>query len=369
MGLTYANFVDYSRLDPVKKRALEVFSSTLTNPKRLNITVAPLGETSAVLDFLDYDFMLAFNIEGLGTKNLIADEMYSQAKRKGENAAHYYRYIGQDAMAMAITDLIAVAADPIAYVDAIASGNSQWFDDIERSEELIKGYKVAADLAGCAIPQGETPTLPGIVFPETLDLVGSSVGIIRPKTRFTIGQKIVDGDAIYGISSGGICSNGVSKARAIAERLPDRFFTRLPNDKTLGEELLKPTPIYAKLIMEMFEAGLDLHYISPITGHGWRKIARARFPFTYRIEKVPDPPLIFSLLTKWGAAQGFNVSDHENYQVWNMGVFLVLIASSRLEEAIEDISTRHGADFYKLGYVQKGVRQVIITPIDLTYKV
>jgi phosphoribosylformylglycinamidine cyclo-ligase len=369
MGLTYAKFVDYSRLDPVKKRALEVFSSTLTNPKRLNVAVAPVGETSAVLDFLDYDFMLAFNIEGLGTKNLIADEMYNQAKRKGENSVHYYRYLGQDTMAMSITDLIAVGADPIAYVDAIASGSSQWFDDIERSEELINGYKIAADLAGCAIPQGETPTLPGIVFPETLDLVGSSVGIIRPKARFTMGQKIVPGDVIYGMSSRGICSNGVSKARAIAERLQDRYFTRLPNDNTLGEELLRPTPIYAKPVIKMFEAGLDLHYISPITGHGWRKIARARFPFTYIIENVPEPPLIFSLLTKWGTEFGFNVSENENYQVWNMGVFLILIAPSRLEEALRDICTRHGSDFFKLGHVEKGERQIIIKPIDVTYKV
>jgi phosphoribosylformylglycinamidine cyclo-ligase len=369
LGLTYTNFVDYSRLDPVKKRALEVFSSTLTNLKRLKINVAPLGETSAVLDFLEYDFMLAFNIEGLGTKNLIADEMYTRAKTmKVENSARYYRYLGQDALAMSITDLIAVGADPIAYVDAIASGSSQWFDDIERNEELIRGYKTAADLAGCAIPQGETPTLPGIVFPETLDLVGSSIGIIRPKTRFTLGQKIVAGDAIYGMSSGGICSNGISKARAITESLKDRYFTMLPSGLTLGEELLKPTPIYVKPIREMFESGVDLHYISPITGHGWRKIARARFPFVYIIENVPEPPVIFSLLKEWGTNLGFNMSRNENYQVWNMGIFITLIASSKSEEALRVICERHGVDFYKLGHVEKGERQVIIKPIDVTFR-
>lgn len=369
LGLRYSDLVDYGRLDPVKRMALEAFASTFKNPERMRIKVAPVGETSAVLDFLDYDFMLAFNIEDLGTKNLIADEMYRQAKRKGSgNAARYYRYIGQDTLAMSVTDLVAVGADPIVYADAIATGESKWFDDVERAKELLNGYRVAAEKAGCAIPQGETPTLSDIVFPETLDLVGSSVGMIKPKERFTYGQKIATGDAIYGLSSGGICANGVSKARAIAGKLNDGYFTKLPNGRTLGEELLTPTPIYARPIIEMFEAEVDLHYISPITGHGWRKMARARFPFTYTIDYVPEPPLVFSALIEQGKKLGFDVSDEENYQVWNMGVFIALIAPKEDEDKITRIGKKHGAEVYKLGRVEKGERQVVIKPKRIVYK-
>ncbi|MFH0897371.1 MAG: AIR synthase related protein, partial [Candidatus Bathyarchaeota archaeon] len=161
MGFRYSDLVDYSLLDPVKRKALKIFTSTLKNPERLRIRVAPSGETAAVLDLLDYDFMLAFNVEGLGTKNLIADEMYRKSKHvksgKGVDATRYYSFLGQDALAMSVTDLVAVGADPVAYADAIASGTSKWFDDAKRTEELLKGYKVAADKAGCAIPQGETP--------------------------------------------------------------------------------------------------------------------------------------------------------------------------------------------------------------------
>jgi len=369
MGIKYSDLVDYSKLDPAKRRALELFKSTFKHPERLRIRVMPVGETAAVLDFLDYDFMLAFNVEGLGTKNLIADSLYKELKDKIEiDARRYYRFLGQDAIAMSVTDLIAVGAEPIAYADIITSGDSKWFDDAKRVDELLYGYKVAADLAGLAIPQGETPTLPGIVNPATLDLAGSSVGIIRPKSRFIYGQKISEGDLIYGLPSGGICSNGISKARTIVEKLPEKYFTRLPNGKKLGEELLKPTPIYVRPITKMFEAGVGIHYISPITGHGWRKIARAKFPFTYVIENVPKPPLVLSSLIEYGREYGFDVSDYENYQVWNMGTFVVLIAPKKDEEKMLQVTEKYGIELQDLGRVEKGERQVIIKPKNIVYK-
>jgi phosphoribosylformylglycinamidine cyclo-ligase len=372
LGLKYSDLVDYSRLDPVKREALKIFASTFKNPERLRIRVAPSGETAAVLDFLDYDFMLAFNVEGLGTKNLIADEMYRISKRKkggkDVNAERYYRYLGQDALAMSVTDLVAVGADPIAYADAVASGDSRWFDDAKRVKELLEGYRVAAEKAGCAIPQGETPTLSGIVSPRTLELTGGSVGIIRPKERFTYGKNLVEGDIIYGISSGGICANGVSKARAIAEKLEKGYFTKLPSGQTLGETLLKPTPIHVRPIIEMLESGVSLHYISPITGHGWRKIARARFPFTYVVKEVPEPPPVFLSLIEWGRKLGFDVSDEENYQVWNMGVFIALIAARRDGDEIFRICEKHRAEAFELGHVEKGERQVVIDPKRVVYR-
>jgi len=373
MGTRYSNLVNYNKLNPVKRKALELFESTFKNSERLGIKVMPVGETAAVLDFLDYDFMLAFNVEGLGTKNLIADSLYKELGEKMEidkrfQAGKYYRFLGQDTIAMSVTDLVAVGATPIVYADMITSGDSGWFNDLERVNQLLYGYKVAADLAGVAIPQGETPTLPGIVNPETLDLAGSSVGIIKPKSRFTYGQKIVEGDVIYGLPSGGICANGVSKARKIAENLPEGYFTKLPNGRELGEELLTPTPIYIKPIIEMFEADVDIHYIPVITGHAWRKIARARFPFSYVIENVPEPPLVFSSLIEWGGQYGFDVSDYENYQVWNMGIFVCLIAPKKDEEKMLQVTKKYEIKLHELGYVKKGERQVIIKPKNIVYE-
>ena len=185
---------DYNRLDPVKRMAMHKFASTLSHPERMRIRVMPAGETAAVLDFIDYDFMLAFNVEGLGTKNLISDSMYEELKQKAEvgkkAAAKVYRTIGQDAVAMSVNDLLGVGADPICYGDFLTTGNDLWFTDLYRVDELLEGYKIAADIVGCAIPLGETPALPGVVNPETLVLEGASVGLIQPKDRFITGQKV-----------------------------------------------------------------------------------------------------------------------------------------------------------------------------------
>jgi phosphoribosylformylglycinamidine cyclo-ligase len=372
--MRYSDVVDYNILDPIKRKALELFQTTFaTIEDRLRIRVAPVGETAAVLDFLDYDFMLAFNVEGLGTKNVIADKIYQGIMEKKEiadkiKAKEAYRFIGQDTVAMSLIDLLAVGADPIAYGDLITAGDSKWFGDLERVDELLYGFKVAAELAGCAIPCGETPTLQNVVYPETLDLAGASVGIIKPKSRFMYGQKINAGDCIYGLPSGGICSNGVSKARTIAEILPEGYFTKLPNGKELGQELLTPTPIYVRPVIEMLDNGVDLHYIAPITGHGWKKIARARFPFTYVIENVPEPPIVFQALIEFGEKYDFDVSDEENYQVWNMGVFLVLIAPTEAEETIRQITEKNDIELYKLGYVDEGEKRIVIKPKSVIYK-
>ncbi len=369
----YSDVVDYNALDPVKRKAMDIFSTTLVHPERLRIRVAAGGGTAAVLDFLDYDFMLAFNVESLGTKNLVADAMYREIMAKTELAnkfqsGKFYSRLGQDVVAMAVTDIIAVGADPIAYADIIASGNSKWFADKERVNSLLEGYRAAADRTECAIPQGETPELPDLMTLDSLGLFGGAVGIIRPKTRFIDGHKIADGDVIYGFPSYGICANGVSKARKIVELLPESYFTRISDGRTLGEALLEPTPIWVRPIADLLEAGVDIHYISPITGHGWRKLSRAPFPFKYVVDSLPDPPEVFRFLIENGQRLGFDMSDRENYQVWNMGVFLTLIAPSSAEAVITNEMSKHGCNVHVLGHVEKGKREVIIKPKNITYE-
>ncbi|MDI6806329.1 MAG: AIR synthase-related protein [Candidatus Aenigmarchaeota archaeon] len=360
MTIRYSDFVNYSKLDPVKRMALELFEATLIYPERLGIKILPqtLGETAIGFDFSgigDTDFSVVTNVEGLGTKNLIADAMYKETKD-----AKVYTSPGQDAVAMSINDLVALGADPFAYSDMISCGASTWFDDLERTRELLMGYRIAADTAKIAIPQGETPELRGIINPDTLDLNGASIGLVRPKSRLVMEEKISENDVIYGLASSGIHANGLSKARKIAEKLHDGFFTKLQNGKTLGEELLTPTRIYARAIIEIFEDGVDVHYLQPITGHGWEKIARAKSSFTYRIENVPEPPLIFQQLIDYGKHYGFDVSNRENYHVWNMGVGYIIIAPSVSGNHIAMITKKHGIETYELGKVEKGPRQVIM---------
>ncbi|MCX6819130.1 MAG: AIR synthase related protein [Candidatus Aenigmarchaeota archaeon] len=378
-GIRYSDLVDYGKLDPVKKLAMEKFRSTLSNTERLRIRVMPVGETAAVLDFLDYDFMIAFNVEGLGTKNDIADQMYRELKEKARiakeiNAPGLYRFIGQDTATMSLMDLVSVGADPIVYGDFITAGNDNWFDDKERVDELLTGYRIAANVAGCAIPCGETPTLPDIVNPHTLVLEGASVGLIRPKERFSYGQKIKSGDVIYGLPTIGPNANGVSKIRRIANKLPERYFTKMPDGRTLGEAALVPTPVYVRPIIEMFDEA-ELHYVSPITGHAWEKVGRARFPFTYVIENPPVVPTVFQFLIEevkrinpyLPEKERFNVSDEENYYVWNMGTSVALIAPANSKTKMRQIAKKYKTELQELGYVKEGEKQVLIPWKNLRY--
>lgn len=372
-GIKYSDFVDYSRLDAVKRMALKMFEPTLVHPERLEIKIIPetLGTPAIAFDYSgigDNDYYPASNIEVLGTKILIADKMYGREDFLEDYTGiaakleirRLYRGLGQCVTAMSVNDMLAIGADTFSYFDAITCGDSEWFSkDYDRTRELLQGYRDAADIGKFAVPQGETSEQRGVVDPRTLHLVGSSLGLIRPKSRLITGSKIQEGDRIYGLESSGIHSNGLSKAMAIADKLKNGLFTDLGNGKTLGEELLTPTTIYSRPVIEMLDT-LYIHYLQPITGHGWEKIARARYPFTYVITQLPELPLIFRKLIEFGSAHGFDVSKRENYRTWNMRVGFVVIAPRSEYDLIRRIATNFGIDLYELGYVKKGPRRVIM---------
>ena len=368
--MKYSDYVDYSLLNPFKRLAIELFSSTFVHPERLGIKVVEetLGAAAVAFDFLDYDFMLGFNVEGLGTKSLIAEEMYAKI-RVGEevDGSKYYAGLGQDNMAMSINDLLSIGAVPFAYGDILSSGDSFYFDDKRRMETLLTGFREGADQARVAIPLGETPTLKDILYPDVMDLAGASVGIIKPKENLVDGSKVAEGDAIYGLASSGIHSNGVTLARKIVEGLPDRYFTQMDDGRTIGELLLTPTTIYVDPVVKMLEGGVDVHYLSPVTGHAFRKIMRPRRPFRYVIDHVPEPPLVFRELIRLSVEQGSGVSEYEAYQTWNMGVGYVVIAHDRYEAEITKICRAEGIACHRLGHLEEGDRQVEIIPKGLKY--
>lgn len=363
----YSDIVDYGKLDPVKRLAMELFAPTLRYTERLGIRIPFVGDTAAAFDtsgIPDVDFILTTNIEGLGTKNLIADEMWRDMKDPA-----LYSGLGIDNEAMSANDNTAAGADVFFYMDIIASGDDSWFEDHRRTEALLQGYRTGADQGMFAIPCGETPTLMGIVGSNTLDMAGASIGIVRPRSRLlTGGEKLMHGDRIFGLSSSGIHSNGVSKTRRIAGRLPDGYFTQLGNGKGLGREMLTPTCLYTRPLMDVFDAGVDVHYAQPITGHGWEKIMRAKRNFTYEIDNVPEPPMIFQQLIEFGMRNRFDVSHRENYYVWNMGVGFVVFAPSEYESSIRSACSKYGIEVYNLGTVVNGERKVWIKPLGVVFK-
>ena len=363
MGMKYSDIVDYDKLDPFKEECIRRFRDTLSHPNRLGISIVAesIGETAVAVDLGFGDCYLAFGVEGLGTKNMIAEAM-AEKREMGLDERTLFSGIGQDEMAMTLNDLCAIGATPILFEPIVATGDSDYLVDSERSAGLIDGFVRGAQIAHVAIPGGETPTLKGIVAPRTVDIAGGSLGIIRPRKRLTVGAGLTEDLAIYGIASSGIHSNGVSLARKIAEKQNGGYFTKLPSGRTLGEALLSPTVLYSPFVESLFDAGVDVRYIQPITGHGFAKVMRKRVPLRYVIDNLPQPQEEFTFLQQAGP-----VDDEEAYRVWNMSVGAVVMAPHADGDAVRRAGELNDLAIYELGHTEKGERSVVLTQKDITF--
>lgn len=354
---TYASTgVNYEAMDPFKRLAQLNARETSSNLERLGMKVveSSRGESAFVWDRGDH--YAAFVIEGLGTKNLVAD-----ATREITGKT-YYDQVAQDTVAMIINDLIVAGADPEVINMYVGSGTSEWFEDIERAEDLISGWKDACKIAGVSWGGGETPTLNG-VLKDTVDLGGSAVGIISSKNRLLIDSNLKEGDRIVLIKSSGVNTNGISLIIAIAKSLPQGYLTKLQNGKAFGKEVLTRINIYAKLIQDLLDSKIRLHYIANITGHGLRKIMRARHNFTYVIEKIIKPQEIFNFIQEKA-----NLSDYEMYKTFNMGMDYALFIDKSGVERAQEIIRKNGFTSIDAGFVQKGERKILIKPKNIIYK-
>lgn len=351
--VTYSSSgVDYKSIDPLKLLAQNL-AKTTTN-STVKVVSESWGETAFVWE--EGASYKAFCIESLGTKSLIADEM---RKITGKT---YYDLLAQDTVAMIINDLIAVGAKPQIINAYFAAGSSEWFADEKRAKDLTAGWAKACRMAGAIWGGGESPALTGIIHPDVGELAGAAVGMISPKERLTLGDKIKSGDAIILVESSGVHANGISLVRKIAQQLPDGYKTKLDNDNLFGEEVLIPTHIYARLVDGLFENNLDIHYLVNITGHGWRKLMRANRQFSYVINEVPPPPSIFNFIQEHCGS-----NEKDMYGTFNMGAgFAIYLPKDQVEKAQQIISD-HSLKSWNAGRVEEGEKQVVIKPKNINF--
>jgi len=355
--MKYSDFVDYSKIDPLKVLAQKAARKTAQNLYSTGFTEieASRGESAYVIDC--GNFYLASITECLGTKALVADAM---RKITGKT---YYDAIAQDTIGMAVNDIVTVGAKPVSIHAYWAAGSSEWFDDRQRTKDLVKGWKKACDLSGASWGGGETPALKGVVYPSAIDLAASCIGVVKPKKRLTLGDRLRAGDAIILFESSGIHANGLTMARKLADKLPKGYATKIANGGMYGEALLKPTIIYARVIQALFDNDINIHYIANITGHGWRKIMRHPAAFTYRITKVPPVSPVLKFMVDKGS-----VTVDEAYGSLNMGAGLAVYVPEKDLKQTLLISKKMGIKAYFAGKVEKGQKQVIIEPLKIVFK-
>lgn len=356
-SITYSQVGDdYSTKDPIKKLAQESAKETARNlTNNFQEVSQSRGESAYV--WKQGDVYMASVIEGLGTKNLVADQM------RGITGRTYYDVVAHDTIAYIINDLISVGAKPLAIHAYWAIEDNSWLDAEQRMKDLISGWKDACDLSGASWGGGETATDKGVIEKDTIDLAGSAVGYIGSEDRLITSQKINPGDRILLVKSSGINASGISLARAIAKRVPNGYGEKLSDGTSYGEAILTKCNIYAKLVQDLLDSDIDVHYISFISGHGLRKIMRARENFTYIVEKIFEPQQIFKFIQEHAG-----IDDNEMYQTYNMGQDYAIFVPPVDVEKAQKIISENGFESLDAGHIEKGERKVIIKPKNITFE-
>jgi phosphoribosylformylglycinamidine cyclo-ligase len=348
--------VDYELIDPLKVAAQRAAAATATHLSAHGFgeVQASRGESAYVVDV--GPFYLASIVECLGSKALVADEMALLTGRS------HYDAIAQDTIAMAINDLITVGATPLVVQAYWAAGGSDWFGDAQRAQSLVAGWKRACDLCQVAWGGGETPALAGIVEAGRIDLAASCTGLVNPKQRLSLGEKLGPGDAIVLLASSGIHANGLSLARKLVERLPLGYLTPVQAGLSYGEALLAPTLLYSPVTEALHRAGITTHYASNITGHGWRKLLRHPKPLRYRVHTLPEVPPVLSFVQ-----QHAQQNDQEAYGTLNMGAGFALFVPAEQAQRTVEIAQAHGIGATLAGVVEAGDKELLIEPLNLRF--
>src|SRR5713226_261007 len=338
--MTYARAgVDVSQVREAHKLLARRLESTFQTRKgKVGHPIFPIGHYAGLVD-LGQGRVLSLHTDSVGTKVLIAQMM-----RK-------YDTIGIDCVAMCANDLICTGAEPFSFLDYMAMSKPDRATVNEVAIGLVKGAKEA----GMAIIGGETAIVPELLADDGgFDLVGFAAGYCRKKDLI-LGDRVREGDALVGVASSGIHSNGLSLARKILLNKYDLKQTPTGLERSLGEELLEPTRIYVKPVREM-TGKIETHGIAHITGGGaFMKLERVvgQAKCGVDLDNLPEPPGIFRLIGRTG-----RISESEMYRTFNMGIGLVIVAPESETNRIIRIFRKHRTVAMRIGRVERkpGIR-------------
>ncbi len=262
--------------------------------------------------------------------------------------------VGIDCVAMCVNDVVCAGGEPLFFLDYIACGKNY----PEKIATIVSGVAEGCKQAGAALVGGETAEHPGLMPEEEYDLAGFAVGVVDQKDLIT-GEKIKSGDALIGIASSGVHSNGFSLVRKVFEMTKeslDTYYEEL--GATLGETLLTPTKIYVKALKAVRDAGVTIKGCSHITGGGFYENIPRMLPegMTASVHKdsYPIPP-IFGLLQQKGGLE-----EKMMYNTYNMGLGMVLAVDAADVQQTVNALQAAGEQAYLVGEVTAGSEGVVI---------
>ena len=349
--------VDYEVLDAGKRQALAraLSTSPLLELRGAHALDASRGEPAFLFELGGQT--LGFVVEGLGTKAMIARAVFEQS---GSNR---FADVAYDTVAAIANDLCCVGALPLVINAYFATGSSAWYERSDRAEALLAGWEAACRDAGASWGGGESPSLPGLLAQDEIELAGAAVGAVPPGAAPILGDALAAGDEIVLVASSGLHANGASLARLVADGLPDGYATPLPGGEALGEALLAPSLMYVGLVQELIERHVPVSYLSHVTGHGLMKLMRPRRALTYRIERLPPvPPVLAFLVERAG------LDARSAYATFNMGAGFAVYCAQGSGEAVVALACELGLQALLAGRVESGPRRVVIEPVGVTFE-
>ena len=257
--------------------------------------------------------------------------------------------IGIDCVAMCVNDIICGGAAPLFFLDYIACGKN----DPVRIAQIVSGVTEGCRQAQCALVGGETAEHPGVMPEDDYDLAGFSVGLVDEE-KIIDGRRLSAGDALIGLGSTGVHSNGFSLVRKVLD-VEHADLTSPREDlggRSLGEALLAPTRIYVRAVKALLAAGVDIHAVSHITGGGfYENVPRMMtdgLTAQIHLDSFPRLP-IFDLIQKTG-----NIPERDMYNTFNMGIGMVLaLPAAQARQALEVLSAA-GEAAWQVGEVVPG---------------
>jgi len=290
--------------------------------------------------------VLVASTDGVGTKLKIAFMM------------NKHDTIGIDLVAMCVNDVLVLGAEPLFFLDYMASSKTL----PKKMKEVLQGIAIGCCEAGCSLLGGETPEMPGFYHEGEYDLAGFAVGVVE-KGKIINGKEIKPGDVVIGLPSSGLHSNGFSLVRKVLfEKGGLDVNSKIESiNGTVGDELLKPTKIYVKSVRNLlrhYKSKKVVKGMAHITGGGLIDNIPRILPqgCSVRINKDAWPvPEIFGTIQEIG-----NINEKEMYQVLNMGIGMVLIVSKHFASSIIKKLKRMKEDAYIMGKVIRGNKKVEI---------
>ena len=279
--------------------------------------------------------VLVSGTDGVGTKLKVAF------------AAGRHATVGIDLVAMSVNDVAVVGAEPLFFLDYFATGKRE----AAQAAEVVKGIAEGCQKAGCALLGGETAEMPGFYPKGEYDLAGFAVGCVE-RSRIVDGRSVEPGDAVLGVASSGLHSNGYSLARkALLERHPLGWTPPELGGRTLADALLEPTRIYAKDILALL-AALPVKAFAHVTGGGLPGNVPRNLPDGTRAvldaRRWPRPP-IFDLVQREGG-----VPQDDMDRTFNMGLGLVAVLAPAHAAEARRLLAERGLESWVVGGIEKG---------------